>query len=158
MVVVVCSRRSRTSSCRNSRSSNNSSSCSCSCSSSSSRSSSCSSSRGSSSDIYVDPYRLWFEENLKSLVRLQDKIMGLESCNTRATATLSTRRPFNDNAGESACHCGAVSMLMKHGWAPQEKVMGLAGVMFACLTENTPPLKRGRSISVSVASHCGICS
>ena len=109
-------------------------------------------------DISVDSYRLWFGEDPKILVRLQEKIMGLESCNTRATATLSTRRPFNDNAAGNACQRGAISILMKHGWVPQEKIMGLAGVMFACLTENTPPLKRGRSARVSVACHCGIFS
>ena len=84
--------------------------------------------------------------------------MGLESCNTKATATLSTPRPFNDNATRNACQRGAISIPMKHGWVPQEKIMGLAGVMFTCLTENTPPLKRRRSTSVSVACQCGIFS
>ena len=76
------------------------------------------------SGISVHPHRLGVGENPKTLVRLQEKIMGLERRTPAATAMLITPRPFNEQSAMSPCQFGSGLKCVEHGWAPQQNKNG----------------------------------
>ena len=102
------------------------------------------------SGISVHPHRLGVGENPKTLVRLQEKIMGLERRTPAATAMLITPRPFNEQSAMSPCQFGSGLKRVEHGWVPQEKKMGLIRARFTWPIDIMLTLKRRRASKVSV--------